>query len=63
MKQETLFVFVTAQGRVMARLSDGTIADVTDYCDLLPRQVCKGAPKDAYKDTHKICDSQAARAA
>ena len=49
MKQENLFVFVTANGRVMARLADGTIADVTDWCDLLPRHVCaerKGADGD-----------------
>lgn len=41
MQQETLFVFVTAKGRVMARLSNGTVVDVTDQCELLPRHACK----------------------
>jgi len=40
MKQEMLFVFVTAEARVMARLSDGSIVDVTEHCDLLPRRTC-----------------------
>lgn len=40
-QQETLFVFVTHEGRIMACLTDGTVADVTDHCDLLPRHVCK----------------------
>jgi hypothetical protein len=40
-QQESLFVFVTQAGRIMACLSDGTVADVTEYCDLLPRYVCK----------------------
>ena len=30
MSQEDLFVFVTANGRVMARRSDGSITDVTE---------------------------------
>lgn len=40
-QQEPLFVFVTGEGRVMARLANGVVADVTEYCDLLPRTVCK----------------------
>jgi len=43
-RQETLFVFVTAHGRVMARLSDGTVADVTELCELLPRHACQDTP-------------------
>ena len=46
MQPETLFVFVTAQGRVMARLSNGTVVDVTHWCDLLPRHVCKDNKDD-----------------
>lgn len=41
MNQDALFVFVTAQGRVMARLADGVVVDVTEMCDLLPQKVCK----------------------
>lgn len=41
MQPETLFVFVTAKGRVMARLSNGTCVDATDHCDHLPRYACK----------------------
>lgn len=43
-QQESLFVFVTKAGRIMACLSDGTIADVTECCELLPRHVCKEKP-------------------
>ncbi len=48
--QEDLFVFVTANGRVMARRSDGSVADVTEWCELLPRHVCKDRKSD--KSTH-----------
>lgn len=34
--QEAQFVFVTVDARVMARLVDGRLQDVTETCDLLP---------------------------
>lgn len=35
--RDDLFVFVTREGRVMARHADGTITDVTDVCALIPK--------------------------
>lgn len=35
---DTLFVFVTAKGRIMARLSNGKVVDVTEPCELLGRR-------------------------
>lgn len=39
--QDTQFVFVTEDARVMAMLFDGRLQDVTETCDLLPKRSAK----------------------
>jgi len=41
--QDTQFVFVTEDARVMAMLMDGRLEDVTETCDLLPRSSVKAS--------------------
>jgi len=51
MPVETMFVFVTAEGRIMARLTDGSVRDVTQWCELLPRDICAKTKGYAVEDT------------
>ena len=40
-RADRLFVFVTREGRVLARHADGTVRDVTEDCALLPNAVAR----------------------
>lgn len=43
--QDAQFVFVTEDARVLAKLMDGRLQDITEKCDLLPRSNSKAREK------------------
>jgi len=44
--QDTQFVFVTEDARVMVKLSDGRVEDITETSELLPRHAQKLSPAE-----------------
>jgi len=43
--QDAQFVFVTEDARVMAKLMDGRLQDITETCELLPQPNSKAREK------------------